>query len=567
MKKIIRKDNPEGEQAPYGAGKELYQCEECGFQYEERGWAEKCEAWCKEHQSCNIEITAHAIPQEDESKKDLPAQAGELKPEDIKFLTKLFYGLVGIASSLAFFFVLYWVLRLDSAITNIITNTYSTPLYFWPYVILTFGAIILFGVNISLLVYRWRKFGFARRSFSEGGTWGGLGSLFGIAASACPVCGSTLFSAIGIAGGLAAFPLGGLELKALSFGFLALPLWLIRKDLKKLEVDCASGVCPLPKDHSFKESDRPWLFGLLAVVIALSIISWNMLKTEPIIAKTLSQGIINPSDNTLYSASVSQTGSALIDEVAAKVLPEDGFQSKISLGASMVKLAQNGVIDRDKFLAIYRNRDGLPNELRSVLDKPMSEPILLTRENANYYVNLLWPLGLANYMESNRASPINGKSLFNFASTGGWNLGKEENGGAYFNKFKIVELTPDQEALVTKIAQNVYRPCCNNSTFYQDCNHGSALLGLLQLGAAQGLSEDELYREALAFNSFWFPHNYIQTALYFKAVENLDWDEVNPKLVMGKEYSSIGGWYENVDAEVKRLGLVPQQQGGAGCGV
>jgi len=439
MKKIIRKDNPEGEQAPYGAGKELYQCEECGFQYEERGWAEKCEAWCKEHQSCNIEITAHAIPQEDESKKDLPAQAGELKPEDIKFLTKLFYGLVGIASSLAFFFVLYWVLRLDSAITNIITNTYSTPLYFWPYVILTFGAIILFGVNISLLVYRWRKFGFARRSFSEGGTWGGLGSLFGIAASACPVCGSTLFSAIGIAGGLAAFPLQGLELKALSFGLMALPIWLTRRDLKKLECLPAEplakaggdGICPVPKDHRFKESDRPWLLVLLAAVIVLALVSWNMLKTEPIIAKALSQGIVNPNDNTLYNANVSETGNKLIDEVTAKVLLEKGFQSKISLGASMVKLAQNGVIDRDKFLAIYQDRrpegraspqagGGLPSELKDVLDNVSSKPILLTRQNANYYVNLLWPLGLANYMSSSKESPINGNSLFNFASTGGW---------------------------------------------------------------------------------------------------------------------------------------------------
>ncbi len=232
MVKIIQKLN-----------QELYQCEECGFQYAEKEWAEKCETWCKEHQSCNIEITAHTIPQNEEEKKD------ELKPEDIKFLTKLFYGLIGIASSLAFFLVLYWVLRLDSAITNVIANTYDTPLYFWPYVVLTLGAIVLFGINISLLVYRWRKFGSPRLKTEAGG---GAGTIFGIAASACPVCGSTLLSAIGIAGGLAAFPLGGLELKALSFGLLALPLWLIRRDLKKLETDCASGVCPLPKDHGLQ---------------------------------------------------------------------------------------------------------------------------------------------------------------------------------------------------------------------------------------------------------------------------------------------------------------------------
>ena len=38
----------------------LYQCEECGFHYVAKEWAEKCEAWCREHKSCNIEITAHA---------------------------------------------------------------------------------------------------------------------------------------------------------------------------------------------------------------------------------------------------------------------------------------------------------------------------------------------------------------------------------------------------------------------------------------------------------------------------------------------------------------------------
>ncbi len=41
-------------------GKELYRCKECGFHYDSKEWAEKCEVWCREHQSCNIEITAQA---------------------------------------------------------------------------------------------------------------------------------------------------------------------------------------------------------------------------------------------------------------------------------------------------------------------------------------------------------------------------------------------------------------------------------------------------------------------------------------------------------------------------
>jgi hypothetical protein len=41
--------------------KKLYQCEECSLHYENEDWAKKCEAWCREHNSCNLEITAHAV--------------------------------------------------------------------------------------------------------------------------------------------------------------------------------------------------------------------------------------------------------------------------------------------------------------------------------------------------------------------------------------------------------------------------------------------------------------------------------------------------------------------------
>lgn len=41
--------------------RQLIQCKECGFQYADREWAGKCEAWCKEHKSCNLNITSHAL--------------------------------------------------------------------------------------------------------------------------------------------------------------------------------------------------------------------------------------------------------------------------------------------------------------------------------------------------------------------------------------------------------------------------------------------------------------------------------------------------------------------------
>ncbi|HIH19754.1 TPA: hypothetical protein HA244_00625 [Candidatus Micrarchaeota archaeon] len=42
-------------------GKTLFFCEECSLAYLEKATAEKCQAWCSEHKSCNIEIIANAV--------------------------------------------------------------------------------------------------------------------------------------------------------------------------------------------------------------------------------------------------------------------------------------------------------------------------------------------------------------------------------------------------------------------------------------------------------------------------------------------------------------------------
>lgn len=489
-----------------------------------------------------------------------------IKKIKAKFLTDVFYGSIGFVASIALFLVFYWSLSLNSSIYSLINNTKNEPLYLWSYILLTLGIIILFGVNASLFIFRWRKFGLPKIKTQSSS---GLGTLIGVVASACPVCGSALLATVGITAGLAAFPLQGLELKALSFGLMVLPVWLTVKEIKNPSCN-PDGSCPKARDTSFKENDMPYLFVITLLIVGLTLATWNMLRQDPIVYSFFGKKstLVNPQDNKLYSANTTSTGNKLYDEVVVKVLPEKGFQSKIYLADSVFKLVEEGVIDQNKFEGIYKERRGLPTELVDVLNKPSYDPILLTRDNANIYVNLLWPLGLANYMATNRESPVNGKSLFNFASTGGWNIGKEENGGAYFNKFNIVKLTPEQEALAIKIAQNSYRPCCNNSTFFQDCNHGSALLGVLELGAAQGLTENELYREALAFNSFWFSSSYIQTALYLKAVKNIDWENADPKAVLDKEFSSASG-NANIQAQVAKIpNLIPPQGhgGGGGCG-
>ena len=155
----------------------------------------------------------------------------------------------------------------------------------------------------------------------------------------------------------------------------------------------------------------------------------------------------------------------------------------------------------------------------------------------------------------------------NLASTGGWNLGKSENGGDYYNKYEIIALAAEQDALVDKVAQNIFRPCCGNSTAFPDCNHGAAILGMLQLGASQGLSEDELFEEALKLNSFWFPDQYLKMALAFQYFEKTPWDEVDPRKALSQAYSSGSGFRNNVLGALSNIpGALPQQSGGGSCG-
>ncbi|KKU85335.1 MAG: hypothetical protein UY15_C0035G0010 [Parcubacteria group bacterium GW2011_GWA2_47_9] len=156
--------------------KKYYQCGVCGFEYDDKKWAERCEEWCEEKGACSVAITAHAVrgAAQKAVARSEPAMGG--------INTAVFYGLIAVAASLGFALVLYWSLLLNSNIDSLVSNTKNEPFYFWPYIILTFAAIILFGANIALWVYRWRKFGPPKVWGRGGGT--GLGSMVSIFASA-----------------------------------------------------------------------------------------------------------------------------------------------------------------------------------------------------------------------------------------------------------------------------------------------------------------------------------------------------------------------------------------------
>ena len=129
-------------------------------------------------------------------------------------------------------------------------------------------------------------------------------------------------------------------------------------------------------------------------------------------------------------------------------------------------------------------------------------------------------------------------------------------------RHSFLVLTKEQQELVERVSKNIYRPCCGNAVYFPDCNHGMAMLGLLELMAAQGVNEEEMYRTALKVNSFWFPDTYLTIAEYFRH-QGIVWKDVDPKEVLGAAYSSAAG-YRRIASQVESSSV---QGGSGGCGV
>ncbi len=276
----------------------------------------------------------------------------------------------------------------------------------------------------------------------------------------------------------------------------------------------------------------------------------------------------------IYSAGLKNKEGANIPESVASanksaelnfreiIAPPQGTELPVKWGGLGKKMVEAGVIDGEKMKEIYEKRGGLSEEDKNIIFGDNNGNLVITPKNSGLILNMLWAFGLANKNEILEKGPMqNYGGAGKFASTGGWSLAK---GSAmnYYSRFEFVKLTPEQQSLVEKVSKNIYRPCCDNSTYFPDCNHGMAMLGFLQLMASQGVSENDMYRAALALNSYWFPDNYATIAKYFKQ-KGVDWDKVDAKNVLSEEFSS-GSGYQNI---VSKITEPKENKGGGGCGV
>jgi len=304
-----------------------------------------------------------------------------------------------------------------------------------------------------------------------------------------------------------------------------------------------------------KESINYWKlaglvsFGLLILILLTQLFEINI---KP---RSLSNG-------SKQQAKLTQTqNNADLEKI---VLPQDGIILPVKWGSLGKQMVESGVIDKEKFESLYSQRGGLNEAEKKLLDGENNQELKIDAQNAGFLLNLLWGFGLANQNKILEEGPMRdsryGGDASQFASTGGWSLAKGD-AMEHYSKHRFVTLTEEQQKLVERVSQNIYRPCCGNSTYFPDCNHGMAMLGLLELLAAQGASEEEMYKTALVVNSYWFPDTYLAIAKYFEK-RGAAWNEIDPKEILGSAYSSAQG-YRQILSEIEP----PQSREGGSCGV
>lgn len=259
-----------------------------------------------------------------------------------------------------------------------------------------------------------------------------------------------------------------------------------------------------------------------------------------------------------------------IAELIEQINPPDGYSLGVKFGDIGPQLLAAGALDYDAFIKIYENAgQPLSEEQLAILTEGSNTEVLFDRDNAYFLLNFFWALGLANENPILTNGPMIEYSegqIERYASTGGWTIAAKPITELYAST-QILPLSPAQQKRVDEVAEGVYRPCCNNPTNFPDCNHGMAMLGMLELMAYQDATIEQMFEAAKYANAYWFPQQTLEIALFHKSTQNLDFHEVDPQQVVGPKFSS-GSGFQAVHQWLTENGVLAGSAGGGNsCGV
>lgn len=265
-----------------------------------------------------------------------------------------------------------------------------------------------------------------------------------------------------------------------------------------------------------------------------------------------------------YIADLSKTvknSNEMMQILTQKVLPQKGYILTIQWRDIGKKLLDTGTIDKTKYQQLFASEPESQKHMWHLVNVS-KDYMTINEKNAHFMVNTLWAAGLVNkskILDEGSMKENSRGNMMGYASTGGWTLGSK-TANELFSSESIISLTQEQEELVKKIAQNIFRPCCNNPTDFPDCNHGMAALGYIEIAVKQGVSEKQIYNEVLMLNAFWFPQNYVDLALYMET-QGTAWENVDAKKALSAQYSSARGM-DNIQQTIQNVPRIATQKGG-----
>jgi hypothetical protein len=271
-------------------------------------------------------------------------------------------------------------------------------------------------------------------------------------------------------------------------------------------------------------------------------------------------------DSSSADAHTKNKGMAMIRQIN----PPEGYTIPATFGNIGPQMLDAGAIDLNQFIQTYQQAGKpLTAEQMAILTEGSSSQIVINAENSYFLLNFFWAFGLTNLNRILTEGPMAAKGkdqIGNFASTGGWTIGAKQPTALYASTL-MVPMTMEQQDRLMEVATAVYRPCCDNPTHFPDCNHGMAMLGLLELMASQNASVEEMFDAAKYVNAFWYPQQMLEITTYFDANDNVNFAEADSRQVVSRQYSSSSG-FQAVHQWLAANGQLEQiPNRGGGCGV
>lgn len=371
---------------------------------------------------------------------------------------------IAVGAGILISYLYYWLLSQVTTIPQFFSMAQNgdfgpnSTVYALLYWLTTIVTVIFFSVSAATLVWLWKH---SQLSKAVSGS-NALGALVGAFGSSCPVCGSFLFSLLGISSGVATLPYQGLELKFASLGLMIGSTVLAARQVKQTD-DCEE--C---KDLS----KHPAPAGQKIVLLPLEKVMTTVL---------VGLFLVN---------------QLLISQVAAlSGLPTGGMARLFGIKTSAAKI----------IIAPLLNPDG---KTTSLVEQPTITEVAVNPNTGD-------ALADAKVVMIATGKPFYAPDNIDFDDP----INAQKKWGAYET---LIKLSGDLEARYQKlISTMVCSYCCGGPTSVTlnkqcGCAHAKAVRGfykyMLQTYGNQ-YSDDELVGESHRWYAIWYPKGMLEDYL------------------------------------------------------